>query len=78
MNKEYEKRIKDLNERLISLNQRIKMFDKLDIDVDRNEISKELIYMAGTILSHAESEIEDVYTMLYRIKVEQRIKDKEE
>lgn len=54
------------------------MFDKLDIDVDRNEISKELIYMAGTILSHAESEIEDVYTMLYRIKVEQRIKDKEE
>lgn len=75
MSKTYEQIVEDLKERLVSLSNRIKMFDKLDIDITNIDVPNDLLYMACRILSHAESEIEDIYLMLYRIR---NIKIKEE
>lgn len=78
MAKTYKHRVDDLKERLVSLSNRIKMFEKLDIDINNMDVHNDLLYMACRILSHAESEMEDIYLMLYRIMVEQKSKEKEE
>lgn len=74
--KEYIRRLKDLNIELSSLDYRIKKFEKLNIDIDNNDLLKGLMGMAVSILAHAESEIDDIYLILYNAYMDQKRENK--
>lgn len=77
MSKMYKRRIKEITGELESLNKRIDMLGGLDIEMGVLDIPNDLLNTVKRILSHAESEIEDIYHILYRIKIDQINKNKE-
>lgn len=74
MSRTYENRIDDLKARLDSLSSRVGMFKNLSIDITSDDLPNDLLLMAGRMLSHVEDEIEDIYLMLYKIRLEQETK----
>lgn len=78
MSEVYNRRFRELKEQLDSLSKRIDMFEGLDIQMNVIDMPNDLLYTAQRIISHAESEIEGIYHILYRIKIDQMNKDKEE
>lgn len=78
MSKTYDIRVGELKNRLQSLSKRIDMFEGLNIEMTAVDMPNDLLHTAARILSHAESEIEDIYHILYRIKIDQMNRDKED
>lgn len=71
MSEIYKRRIQELKNELEYLNKRIEMLEGLDID--DMDIPNDLLCMAQIILSHAKNDIENIYLIMYKIKVKNEI-----
>lgn len=74
MDKTYKRRVEEIKSELSSLSLRVKMLEELNIEIDTFDMSNDLLRTVSRILSHAESEIVDIYNILYRMKLEKNSK----
>lgn len=79
MDKTYNNKIVEgLKVRLKSISRIVEKFERIDINLDDIDMPNDLLHIAISILTHAETEIGDIYDTLYRFRIEQINKKVEE